>query len=65
MHDLSNRMRCTPTVFQNEKEAHLEQMLAAGVIQPSSSAWVSALVKVRKKDGSVRRCVEYVHSIKL
>lgn len=34
-------------------------MLDAGVIQPSSSDWASAPVLVRKKDGSMRSCIDY------
>ena len=34
-------------------------MLAARLIQPSNSDWASAPVLVRKKDGSVRWCVDY------
>ena len=52
-------MRRTPTVFQGKVEGHLDKMLAAGVIQPSVSDWASAPVLIRKKDGSVRWCVDY------
>lgn len=34
-------------------------MLHAGVIQPSSSDWASVPVLVRKKDGSMRLCIDY------
>lgn len=53
------RMRHTPAVFQGE-EGHLKNMLKAGVIQPPSTDWASAPVLVRKKDGSVRWCVDYL-----
>ena len=34
-------------------------MLDAGVIVPSKSPWTSPLVPVRKKDGTLRLCVDY------
>ena len=53
------RMRRTPLAFLGEEEKVLNTMLGQGVLQPSSSAWASAPVLVRKKDGSVRYCVDY------
>ena len=53
------RMRRTPLGFQEEEEKHLRAMLAADVIQPSSSPWSSAPVLVRKKDGGLRWCVDF------
>ena len=56
---IKQRMRRTPAGFASEEEAHLEKMLKAGVIQPSISEWASAPVLVRKRDGTVRWCVDY------
>ncbi len=53
------RMRRTPLCFQQEEEKTLKKMLDAGVIQPSESEYASAPVLIRKKDGSVRYCIDY------
>ena len=37
----------------------LEKMQASGVIEPSDSPWASPVVLVRKKDGTLRFCVDY------
>ena len=34
-------------------------MIKAGVIRPSTSEWASAPALVRKRDGSVRWCIDY------
>ena len=49
----------TPLGFESKERAHLEKLLDSGVIVPSSSGWASAHVIVRKKDGSVRWCIDY------
>lgn len=38
---------------------HIVQLLAAEVIRESSSPYASPIVLVRKKDGSIRLCVDY------
>ncbi len=42
-----------------ELEAQLETWLTKGVIEPSSSAWSSPLVPIKKKDGSTRWALDY------
>ncbi len=56
---VKQRLRRTPIKFAGEEEAEITKMLKAGVIQPSTSDWASAPVLVRKRDGSVRFCIDY------
>ena len=50
--------RIPPSQFQ-EVRNHIEDLKTAGVIQPSTSPFASPIVIVRKKDGSIRLCVDY------
>ena len=56
---IKQRMRRTPVCFAQEEEKHLNKMLKAGVIEPSSSEWASAPVLIRKRDGTLRWCIDY------
>ena len=47
-----------PTV-RREEMAQVQQMLASDVIQPSNIPWASPIVMVKKKDGSLRFCVDF------
>jgi hypothetical protein len=51
--------RRVPIAFQGEEKATIEKLLEQGTIRPSTSPWASPLVLVRKKDQTVRTCVDY------
>ena len=51
--------RRVPYAARQEIAAQLSKMQDGGVIQPSNSSWVSPVVLVRKRDGSLRFCVDY------
>ena len=50
--------RIPPALFQEVRE-HLAEMLEAGAIRPSQSPYSSNVVIVRKKDGTIRFCVDF------
>ena len=56
---MRQRYRRIPPGLYDEVRKHLRMMLEAGVIRPSQSAWRSPVVLVRKKDQSLRFCVDY------
>ena len=50
--------RQNPAV-RREEMTQIQQMLASDVIHPSNSPWASPVVMVKKKDGSLRFCVDF------
>ncbi|KAJ8023192.1 hypothetical protein HOLleu_38300 [Holothuria leucospilota] len=48
-----------PQAKRVEIKSQLEQMLEAGIIKPSTSAWASPIVSVPKQDGTIRICTDY------
>ncbi len=43
----------------SELKAQLEELLEKGHIQPSVSPWGAPVIFVKKKDGSLRLCIDY------
>ena len=47
------------TAVHREEMTQVQQMLSSNVIRLSNSPWASPVVMVRKKDGSLRFCVDF------
>ena len=47
-----------PFAAREEVDKQIDEMESTGVIRPSSSAWASPIVLVKKKDGGMRFCVD-------
>ena len=53
------RFRQISPPMVDEVRNHLREMLESGAIRPSQSAWCNAVVLVRKKDDSLRFCIDF------
>ena len=55
---IKDRYRHIPIQQYEEVQKHLKEMLDIGAIRRSNSSWNSPVVLVRKKDGSLRFCID-------
>ena len=42
-----------------ELKVHMEELVSKGFIRPSTSPWGASVLFVKKKDGSLRLCIDY------
>ncbi|XP_076848812.1 uncharacterized protein LOC143496528 [Brachyhypopomus gauderio] len=56
---IRQRYRRIPPSDYDSVKAHIHQLLESQVIQESCSPYASPIVLVKKKDGSLRMCVDY------
>ena len=54
-------LRRQPLSYIDVIDSHTQALLDAQVIEPAASEWSSNVVLVKKKDGSMRFCVDYRH----
>ena len=48
-----------PHMYKEAVEGEIEVIINEGVIEPANSEWASPMVIVKKKDGTIRLCVDY------
>ncbi|CAF1001492.1 unnamed protein product [Brachionus calyciflorus] len=57
--------RRVPIHMKEEIKKQLDELLEAGIIEPSNSEWATSLVPIKKKTGGIRLCIDYRNFHKL
>jgi len=52
-------LRRHPSAHKDAIQKNVSDMSGQGVIEPAKSPWASNVVLVKKKDGSLRFCIDY------
>ena len=56
---IRQQLRRYPPLHRQAIDQHLLDMTKQGVIEPTASPWASNIVLAKKKDGSLRCCIDY------
>ena len=56
---ISQKPYPVPHALRNIIKEHVDKMLKQGVIRPSFSPWASPVVLVKKKEGTLRFCIDF------
>ena len=54
-----------PFALRDEVDNMVQEMLIQDVIQPPQKLWASSIVLMKKKDGGIQFCVDYILSVEL
>ena len=60
-HPVRQPLRRQPLTYIDVIDSQTQALLDAQVIEPAASEWSSNVVLVKKKDGSMRFCIDYRH----
>jgi transposase InsO family protein len=56
---IKQRYRRVPPGMYDTLKSHLQDLLGAGIIRESQSPWSSCIVLAKKKDNSLRMCIDF------
>ena len=56
---IKQRPRPVPIHLRQELDQAMEDLIEKDLIEPSNSPWCAPIVLVRKKDGTLRTCIDY------